>query len=110
MVNTLHKTTINKLESIVDELRTQAKDVDNSEQFAPTTRYSKQTSLFAQTLFHQNGTKYSPFVEEVAANIKQIKLLLSKRQDTIAYSLLERIEHQVSALISAFNALGSMKK
>lgn len=94
---------LKRLRDLLELLSLQAKHLDQRNEKSKSNYLLKDKSLFSESIFASRSDKYFVYCQEVEKNLKNLDALLTKNQNTIANSLLERIEQQLSALHSALS-------
>lgn len=95
---------ISKLSTLLATLKPQAQHLDQANADKKAHRLLEDNPMFSINMFRNKSDKYLPYILEVEAEIKELNYLLNKNSTTLAYSLLERIEQQLSCLYNAFSA------
>lgn len=101
---------VEKIEHIIDDIKQQAIDID---QLNKSKRNNWQTSsnCFSNALFYSRSENLLPYVEETLVNIKRIKKYLTNTNTSPHTStLLETIEQQISALLTAISSQQTQSK
>jgi len=99
---------ITRLLSIVEQLRQQAKLVDDINAKNKAHKMIENNSLFSIGLFVSDSDCFSPYVDELEVKVYGLSRLIKAQQTELSTLALEKIEQQITALLRALNANKTM--
>lgn len=108
-----HENAVNRLSVLIEHLYVQAQATDNKNSTQKSHKLIENNNLFSQHLFVIQSDKLSLYVEEIKTKLNEFSRLykLSANSTTkteFAKSSLEKIEQQISAIMSALQSNQSM--
>lgn len=106
----LTSTAINKIESVLDALYSQAEAIDIRNKSNKAYKLRKDSHLFAETLFSTNSELLVPYVVEIQKKCHELKRLLDQHKNSLSQHRLILIEQQISSVITAIEANSSINK
>jgi primosomal replication protein N'' len=99
---------IERMNDVLSQLEHQARLTDSTNEQRKSHYLLQNDNLFSESLFITNSDKFLPYVMEVKQKIVELSRLLKNKNNTLSHSRLQQIEQQISSIISALNANGSI--
>ncbi|QDP00633.1 primosomal replication protein PriC [Thalassotalea sp. PS06] len=95
---------IKRLQQLVEQLIIDAKAADQKNKQRKSHYYLQRQALFDDRLFTKSFDTYSGYIPGIQQKLIHLDKLLAKGQQSLSYTLLEQLQQQISALITAIKA------
>jgi len=101
-------THITRLLKVVEQLKQQAKLIDNINAKNKAHKMIENNSLFSIGLFSCDSDCFYPYTDELELKIHSLSRLIKAKKIELSALALEKIEQQITALLTALNANNTM--
>ncbi|WP_206484458.1 primosomal replication protein PriC [Thalassotalea sp. G2M2-11] len=102
--------TIARLHQVLENLHSQANEIDQQNKQNKAFSFRKDTPLFSEALFHSHSEYFVPYVNEVKNKVAELALLLEQHQHQFSIERLQKVEQQISAIINAIKSNQTLNK
>ena len=104
----LNQAMLNKLLQLIAQIKEQAINIDNKNKQHKAHRVIENNAIFSIGLFNTESDKFIIYAEETEKRIANLSRLIKNKKSVLAAMALEKIEQQITALLTSLRANTTM--
>ena len=104
----LNELSIARLRNILKELNDKAVIADQNNALHKAHKMIENNPIFSRQLFSTDSEQFKDYINEIDRNVSSLSRLIHAKQKELSSASLEKVEHQIQAIVTALSANQTM--
>ena len=104
----LNELSIARLRNILKELNDKAVIADQNNALHKAHKMIENNPIFSRQLFSTDSEQFQDYINEINRNVSSLSRLIHAKQKELSSASLEKVEHQIQAIVTALSANQTM--